>query len=116
MESPTRSSNANPRAVASVLVGLLAVATVPAGVALSGYSERITLINSAYGSIPAGLLLGASALVLARRARAQTLWTLGSGGEQAARAGRFVAILAICIALTAGLALGFYGLLTLFAS
>jgi hypothetical protein len=121
MASLTRSSSptatGNPRALASVLLALVALAAVPAGVALSWKSHRVTLINSAYGSIPAGLLLGVCALVLARRARAQALWTLGrSGGEGAARAGRFLAVVAICAALTAGLALGFYGLLTLFAA
>ena len=107
----------NPRAVASMLVGFLAVAAAPAGVALSWYSKPITLVNSAYGSIPVGLLLGVSGVVLARRAREQSLWTLGrSGGEGAARAGRLLSVLGLCTALTAGLAVGFYGLLTLFAS
>ena len=107
----------NPRAVASVLVGLLAVAAVPAGVALSWYSKPVTLINSAYGSIPVGLLLGASGFVLARRGREQSIWTLGrSGGEGAARTGRLLSVLGLCTALTAALAIGFYGLLTLFAS
>jgi hypothetical protein len=119
--APTRSNSAlhrgNPRALASVAVGLLGVAAVPAGVALSWYSGPVTLINSAYGSIPVGLLLGISAFVLAKRGREQALWTLGrSGGEVAARTGRFLGALAICAALTAALALGFYGLLTLFAS
>jgi hypothetical protein len=100
-----------------VLVGLLAVAAVPAGVALSWYSKRITLINEAYGSIPAGLVLGASGLLLARRGRDLAVWTLGrSGGAGAARAGRLLSALGVCAALTAGLALGFYGLLTLFAA
>jgi hypothetical protein len=107
----------NPRAVASVLVGLLAVVAVPAGVALSWYSRPVTLINSAYGSIPVGLLLGVSGVVLARRGREQSLWMLGrSGGEGAARAGRLLSLLGLCMALTAALAVGFYGLLTLFAS
>src|SRR5436190_5848254 len=115
MASPTRSSN--PRAVVSAIVGALAVLAVPAGVVLSWYSKPVTLVNSAYGSIPVGLLLGVSGVVLARRAREQSLWTLGrSGGEGAARAGRLLSVLGLCTALTAGLAVGFYGLLTLFAS
>ena len=101
----------------SAIVGALAVLAVPAGVVLSWYSKPVTLINSAYGSIPVGLLLGVSGVVLARRAREQSLWTLGrSGGEGAARAGRLLSVLGLCTALTAGLAVGFYGLLTLFAS
>jgi hypothetical protein len=103
--------------VVSVLLGLVASAAVPAGIALSWYSGPVTLINSAYGSIPVALVLGVCTLVLARRARAHAIWTLGrSGGEGAARIGRLLSILAICLALTAALSLGFYGLLTLFAS
>jgi hypothetical protein len=114
MASPTRSSN--PRAVASAVVGALAVLAVPAGVALSWYSKPVTLINSAYGSIPIGLVLGASGIVLARRGREQAIWTLGRSGQGAARAGRLLSIVALCAAITAGLSLGFYGLLTLFAA
>ena len=103
--------------MASVGVGLLAVLAVPAGVVLARYSHRVTLINSGYGSIPIGLLLGLSAAVLARRGREHAAWTLGrSGGEAAARAGRILGALGLCAGLTAALAIGFYGLLTLFAS
>jgi hypothetical protein len=100
-----------------VLVGLLALLAIPGGVVLARYSSRVTLINSAYGSIPVALLLGASASMLAKRGRERALWTLGrSGGEVNARVGRILAVAAMCGALTAALALGFYGLLTLFAS
>ena len=121
MASPTRSSSlpraGNPRAAASLLVGLLAVLSVPAGVVLSRYSGRVTLINSTYGSVPAGLALGVSAVVLARRGRDQVVRTLGrSGGEAAVRTGRVLGVLGLCMALTAALAIAFYGLLTLFAS
>jgi hypothetical protein len=120
MESRTRSNSlrgrGNPRAVASVLVGLLGLLAIPAGIVVSRYSDRVTLVNSAYGSIPVGLLLGSSAYVLAKRARELAVWTLRRGGaETAARAGRVLAVLAVCVALTAALAIGFYGLLTLFA-
>ncbi len=77
----------------------------------------MTLANSAIGSIPAGVLLGLYAIVLARRGRETVERTLGrAGGKGAARAGRALGVLGVCMAITAALALGFFGLLTLFAS
>ena len=56
------------------------------------------------------------AIVLARRGQETVGRTLGrSGGEGAARAGKWLGVLALWIAATTGLALGFYFLLTLFA-
>jgi len=106
----------NPRATASVLVGLLAVAAVPVGVVLARRSAEITLVNSGYGSVPASILLGFYAIVLSRRGKETVVRTLGRArGVGTARLGRFLGIAGICIGLTAGMALGFYGLLTLFA-
>jgi hypothetical protein len=98
------------------VLAVLAVSAVPAGVVLAWRAERVTLVESTYGSIPLGLVLGVIAFGLGRRARQQLVWTLGrSGGGTAARAGRILGVLGICMALTAALAIGFYGLLTLFA-
>jgi len=106
----------NLRAAASVVVGLLAVAAVPAGVALARYSEEVTLVRSGIVSVPVGVLLGLYAIVLARRGRETVERTLGrSRGRGAARAGRALGLAGLCVSITAGLALGFYGLLTLFA-
>ncbi len=121
MVARTRSSSlppdGNPRAAASVVVGLVAVAVVPLGVVLARYSVTVTLLNSAAGSVPAAVLLGSAAIVLARRGREHAQRTLGrSGGETAARVGRWLGIAGLCVGLAAALALGFFGLLTLFAS
>jgi hypothetical protein len=121
MASPTRSSSlppvGNPRAAFSVVVGLLSVLAVPLGVILSRYSVLITLVNSGAGSIPAAVLLGAYAIVLARRGREQVQRTLGrSGGQVYARLGRGLGILGICLGATGAIAIGFYGLLSLFAA
>jgi hypothetical protein len=62
------------------------------------------------------VLLGFFAIVLARRARERVQITLGrAGGERAARAGRLLGLLGLLVGVTAAIALGFYGLLTLFA-
>jgi hypothetical protein len=124
MVSPTRSSSPardglpsarNPRATASVVVGLLAVAAVPAGVALSWYSESVTLVQSS-ASAAVAFVLGAYAILLARRGRDKIELTLGrSGGSGAARLGGFLGAVGVAVGITVGLAVGFYGLLTLFA-
>jgi hypothetical protein len=90
---------------------------IPVGVLAARYSGRVTLLNSTAGSIPATVIFGLSAILLARRGRERAAWTLGrSGGRAAARTGKWLGILSLCMATTASLAVGFYGLLTLFAS
>jgi hypothetical protein len=105
----------NPRASWSVVAGLLSVAAVPAGIVLARESKRVTLLDSA-GSIVVGVLLGLVAIVLARRALDVVALTLGrASGAAKARVGRGLGILGLLAAAAAALALGFYGLLTLFA-
>jgi hypothetical protein len=119
MAAPTRSSSlpraGNPRAVASLVFGLAAVAAIPGGVVLSYYSDAVTLVESS-SSAGLAILFGLYAVVLARRGRETVARTLGrAGGSHAVRAGRLLGWLGVCLGITAGLAVGFYGLLTLFA-
>jgi hypothetical protein len=91
------------------------VAAVPAGVVLARYSNTVTLLNSSV-SVVVAVLLGWSAIVLARRAREHVQITLErAGGEGTARIGRALGILGLLVGATAALAVGFYGLLSLFA-
>jgi hypothetical protein len=91
------------------------VAAVPAGVVVARELEQVTLLQSA-GSIVVAFLLGLAAIVLARRAREWVQITLGRArGERKARLGRALGVLGVLVGLTAAIALGFYGLLTLFA-
>jgi hypothetical protein len=88
---------------------------VPAGIVLARETDPVTLVNSS-GSIAVALLLGLSAIVLARRARERVQITLGRvGGEGTARVGRALGLLGLLVGATTALALGFYGLLVLFA-
>ncbi len=106
----------NPRATASVVVAMVALAAVPAGVVLARYSEQVTLVSSGVVAAPLGIVLGMYAVVLSRRARETVLRTLGrSGGVGRARVGRALGVAGLCLSITAGLALAFYGLLVLFA-
>ena len=105
----------NPRARSSVVVGFLGVAIVPAAIAASRWSDQITLVRACASALHAAAL-GVAAIVHARRGRETAARTLGrSGGDRAARIGRTLGLVAIWVALTTGLALGFYALLTLFA-
>ncbi|HST26345.1 MAG TPA: hypothetical protein VLJ76_10160, partial [Gaiellaceae bacterium] len=108
-------SSGNPRATASVVVGVLAVLAIPVGVVIQYYSATVTLVESTSSAGPA-IFFGVYALLLSRRGRETFAQTIGrSGGERPARAGRFLGGLGLCMGLTAGLAVGFYGLLTVFA-
>jgi hypothetical protein len=105
----------NTRASVSIVVGVLGVAVVPLAIAASRYFDELTLVQSC-ASAALAALLGIFAIVLARRGRETAQRTLGrSGGESAARAGKWLGVLALWIAATTGLALAFYALLTLFA-
>ncbi len=105
----------NPRASASLVVGVLAVVIVPAAIAASRYFDELTLVQSC-ASAAAAALLGLAAVALARRGQETAERTLGrSGGEGSARAGKLLGVIALWIAATTGLALAFYFLLTLFA-
>jgi hypothetical protein len=105
----------NPRAAASLVVGLVAVFAVPLAIAASRYFDELTLVQSC-ASAALAALLGVFAIALARRARETAQRTLGrSGGEGTARVGKWLGVLALWIAATTGLAVAFYALLTLFA-
>jgi hypothetical protein len=93
--------------------GLLAVATLPAAVVASRFSERFELLHAGW-AIPVAAVLGLIGLGLARRARRQLRVTMVRGRHTAARVGRWLAILALCLAVTAAISVGFYQLLVEF--
>jgi len=101
----------NHRASLAALLGVLAVAAVPAGVVLSGRLAGVTLIDVAW-AIPVAAGAGISALLFARGATGRIQRTLErAGGAGRARVGRILGIAGICIALSGAIAVGFYELL-----
>ena len=97
------------------MCGILALLAMPAGVVLARELQQVTL-RLATISIAVAAVLAWFALILARRARETIQLTLGrAGGAGAARVGRLLGLIGILLAITAGLAVGFWGLLALFA-
>ena len=108
----TRTAAGNSAAVWSVVVGVLSVATMPAAIVGTRYSESYDLLHAAF-AIPVGALLGAAAVTLARRARERDSVTLGrAGGRRTARAGWVLGVLGLCLASSALVAIAVYGVLT----
>ena len=109
LEGLTRSSKPAPngRARASLLLGLLAAAALPAAVAVAETSELLRLIEASV-AIPVALFLGVAAVVLARRARRRVERTLGRvGGSRLAGVGRALGMLGIALALAGSIAVAF---------
>jgi hypothetical protein len=98
----------------ALFLGLLGVATLPAAIEAARRSTRIVLLDAAY-AIPVAFLLGLVALIMARRAKHNLRWfSLREGGTGVASTAVIVAMVAICLALTAALSIGFYELVLLY--
>lgn len=119
MVVPTRSSNGPQRpgsARASVLIGLLGVAVLPAAIVASRWSpQEYELLHAAF-AIPLAVVLGVLAILLARKSRSRLGPTLGRpSGERTTRLGRLLGIATIVLALTAAGSVAVYAVLSLVA-
>jgi hypothetical protein len=107
-------SHATRRAWVALLLGLAGVLSIPAAVEVARRSERVALLDASF-AIPLGFLLGLVSLLMARRARDNLRWFhLREGGTGIASAGVIIGALAVCLALTAALSVGFYELVLLY--
>ena len=91
----------------SVVAGLASVATIPAAVYLTRFSDSYDLLHAAF-VIPVVVGLAGIALLLARRARRRATLRRPPG---IATAGHVLGIVGLCMAAAALVALGVYGLL-----
>ena len=102
----------NGRAVASIVVGVLAVATMPVAILATRYSDSYDLLHAGF-AIPVAVLLGALAIGLARSAlRHDDLRLEQAGGRGMARVGRALGVLGIALGATALVSVSVYGFLT----
>ena len=94
-----------------MLLGLVAVAAVPIGIALARRTARVELIDAAW-AVPVAAACGVAALLFVRGARGRMRRTLErAGGAGRMRIGRILGVAGICLAVSAGIAVGFYELL-----
>src|SRR5207247_3893907 len=111
LDGPTRSSSArgrNDAARGSVLCALVGLLMPPAGFLAAPQLDPVTIVQATAATC-ASAVFGSAALVLARRGFRSIERSIGRvGGEGAARVGRLLGTISLCIGLTAGLALGFY--------
>jgi hypothetical protein len=93
------------------VLGVLATLTLPVAIAGTRYSGSYELLHAGF-AVPLAVSFGILAIVLARRAKALDRARLGrAGGGRAARLGRLLGILGLCIAASATIALAVYGVL-----
>ena len=93
------------------MLGALAVAAIPAGVAAAQLLKGVRLLEATVVAVPSAFVLGLAAVSASRRARYQVERSVRRPGERTARVGRFLAWLGVYLAASGGLALAFYGLL-----
>ena len=105
---------ARPRAWLALFLGVVGVAVLPAAIEAARRSETIVLLDAAY-AIPVAFVLGVIAVVMARRAKHNLRWfSLRAGGTGVASTAVIVGMIAICLAVTAALSIGFYELILLY--
>ena len=96
----------------AVLVGLVSLAVLPAAIVATRWSDAYELIDSA-AAIPAAVILGIVAILLARRARARGQRTLaGARPSRTARFGRFLGLAGLLLGITGAMAIGVFLILS----
>jgi hypothetical protein len=99
-----------------VLVGLAAVATIPAAIVAAELYEVVTLLESSVAIAPAAIL-AILAIFLGLRGRRHVERTLGRGrGRTVAGIGRFLGYFALYVAVTAAISVATYYVLREFAA
>ena len=93
------------------MLALLGLAVPVLAFAAARKLQGVTIVQ-ATGATCASAVLGGAAVLLARRGLRNIDRTIGRlGGENAARVGRLLGAIALCIGLSAGIALGVFAVL-----
>jgi hypothetical protein len=92
------------------VAGLASCATLPAAVYATRFSDSYDLLHAGF-AIPVAAALAVVALALARRSRGPGRVLLGGRRDGLTTAGRVLGVVGLCMAASALVALGVYGLL-----
>jgi len=92
------------------LAGIASVATLPLAVYATRFSGSYSLLHAGF-AIPIAIALGVAALALSRRSRRRAAVSLAAQRDSVAVAGQVLGIVGLCLAASALVALGVYGLL-----
>lgn len=103
-------SSGNGAAWSSLLAGLASIATLPVAIYLTRFSDSYDLLHAGF-AIPIAAVLGVITLALARRARLTSAVSLEGRAPWPATAGRVLGVIGLCMAASAVVALGIYGVL-----
>jgi hypothetical protein len=101
-------SSSRTAARAGVLLGALGALAVPLSVVAAQASKSLTLLRGLYYAAPTALVLGALALLAARRARLSSLRSVFSNRGGPIRTARVLGWLAIWAGVTTAIAIGVY--------
>jgi hypothetical protein len=95
----------------SLVAGATSCLVLPVAVYATRFSESYELLHAGF-AIPLAAILGLLALSLGRRAHARSRVSLSAGGNGGiVTAGRVLGVIGLCMAASALVALGVYGLL-----
>ncbi len=93
------------------MLSLLGIALPVVAYAAAHQLQKVSLVQATVASC-GSVVLGGAAVLLAQRGFRNIERTLGrAGGESAARVGRLLGVIALCIGLAAAIALGVYAVL-----
>ena len=92
------------------MAGVASVAALPLAIYLTRFSDSYDLLHAAF-LIPVAAGLGVAAVLLARASRRRSSVSLAVDGGRVAVAGRVLGVVGLCMAASALVALGVYGLL-----
>jgi hypothetical protein len=98
-------------AIVALVLGILAIAAIPAGAVVASRREDLSLLQAELVAVPVAVVLGLIAVVVARRARLRVERSVRRPGVGLVRTARIVAWAGVYVGVTGGLALAFYGVL-----
>jgi len=94
----------------SLLTGIASISTLPLAIYVTRFSESYDLLQAGF-AIPVAAALGLFSLALARHAPPRSALALERRRPGAARVGRVLGVVGLCMAAAAIVSLGVYGLL-----